>query len=170
MKRLHVVCAAVAAMVAVASAAEAQVQVGIGAGPSFPIGDYADHASTGFNVQGGVRVGIPLFPVAARADALYNQWAGEDGNDNVLGGALAAELALPGVVFTPYFLAGAGVYRVSIAHGDHRDEETKAGFNAGLGARFGLGGLGVFAEARLHATSVDGESVQFIPVTFGVRF
>lgn len=170
MKRCIVFGMALALGLAAAADAEAQVQMGVGGGPSFPIGDFSDEVDPGFNVQVGARVGIPLFPLGVRVDGLYNRWSGADGNSNVLGGTAAAELGLPGIVISPYFLGGAGYYRTSIAHGDHKDEENGVGYTAGLGARFGLLGYGVFAEARLHHVPVHGESVQFIPVTFGVNF
>lgn len=170
MKRTIVFGMALAVGLAAAAEAGAQVQMGIGGGPSFPVGDLADEADPGFNVQVGARVGIPLFPVGVRVDGLYNRWSGHDGNSNVLGGTAAAELSLPGIIISPYFLAGPGYYRASVAHGDHQDEESGVGYTAGLGARFGLLGYGVFAEARLHHMPVHGESIQFIPVTFGINF
>jgi hypothetical protein len=170
MKRVLVCSLALACTVAAAPAAVAQVQIGVGGGPSFPVGGFADRVDPGFNVQAGLRLGIPLLPVAARVDGFYNQWSAAAGNDNVLGGAASAELALPGLLFTPYFVAGPGIYYTSILSGDVRTGDTRPGFNAGLGARLGLMGMGAFAEARLHHVSLAGESVQFIPITLGVRF
>jgi hypothetical protein len=170
MKRNLVCTLALAVGLAGASAVDAQVQILVGGGPSFPTGDFADITSAGFNVQAGARIGFPLLPVAARVDGLFNQWSADGLTDRVVGGTAAAELAFPGILFVPYFLAGPGIYHVSLDTGDGSATDTRAGFNAGLGARLGLMGLGVFAEARLHHVSLEGSSIQFIPVTLGVRF
>jgi hypothetical protein len=156
--------AAVLGLVAVESS-EAQVSVGIGAGPAFADG------STGFNAQLSLGMGMGMLPVGLRIDGLWAQWPSEGtGNDRVLAGIANAELAFPGVFFSPYFLAGAGVYNTDVQHGNHRDQETGLGFNAGLGARFGLAGLGAFAETRVHFIRGDHENIQLIPITVGIRF
>jgi hypothetical protein len=151
--------------------AAAQIGIGIGGGPSFPTGHYADEASAGYNVQVSLGLGVPLLPFGLRADGFLNQFPSDlEGNDRILGGTLNAELYFPSPMISPYFIGGVGMYNTSVTHGNHRDEGTNLGFNAGLGVRFNLLAFGAFAEVRAHHVTGDHEATQFIPLTIGLRF
>jgi hypothetical protein len=156
---------------ALPQAAAAQIGIGIGGGPSFPTGEYGEDASAGWNVQATLGIGVPMLPFGLRADGFLNQFPSElEGNDRILGGTLNAELYFPSPMISPYFTGGVGMYNVDITHGNHRDQETALGFNAGLGVRFNLLAFGAFLETRAHHVNTDHESTQFIPITFGLRF
>jgi hypothetical protein len=168
-KKIGVFLSAAAFTVFAATAAEAQVSMGVGGGPAFAGGD---QSGTGWHAQLSLGMGMPMLPVGLRVDGLWAQWPGDGATDRMLGGTANAELAFPGVLFSPYFLGGVGLYNTRIQHGHATpDEDTGIGFNAGLGARFGFGGLAAFAETRVHFVNTDhAGSVQMIPLTFGIRF
>jgi len=47
------------------------------------------------------------------------------------------------------------------------------GFNAGLGATFGVGPIAMFFESRYHSISrnaAKGGVIQFVPITLGLMF
>jgi hypothetical protein len=129
---------------------------------------------SGYHGRVGVEVGIPMFPLAFRADGAlhrFNRSGTEEGSMNQVDGALSAVLKLGGIGLGPYLLAGIGKYRQ-----DYSDEwalgdaETVTGYHAGFGVTLGLLGKGVFAEARLVSLSVDTGNARYFPLTVGVRF
>jgi hypothetical protein len=191
MKTLSRVCV-IAAALAVASVTivHAQVRGIAGAGLSFPIGDFADENGGGAQSGGGnVLVGVEWLPTGRnfglRADGNYTQFCttfcDEIGGDldvkyQVLNANLSGILDLPigtaGNVH-PYLLAGAGIYRHRL-HGDDvssaaDDAVTDFGLSAGLGLNVQVGRIGLFAEGRFHDVLADGDDLQYVPVTLGVR-
>jgi hypothetical protein len=88
-------------------------------------------------------------------------------------GALANLVyAFPGTTAKPYLVAGAGFYSTkSMFSGSKAD--TDWGFNAGVGATFGLGPFATFIESRYHSISRSADKggvIQYVPVTFGLLF
>ncbi len=112
--------------------------------------------------------------MGVRADLLYQQFADEhSGNFREYGGLLNGTIGLPLGIARPYAIAGVGLINhnpPSEDHGDHAHEGeggTEFAWNVGGGIRFGLGGLNVFAEARLLDA---GAGHRAVPITFGISF
>jgi opacity protein-like surface antigen len=156
-----------------ASSADAQVNFAIGGGPTIGIGDLGDATDMGYHGQLSVGFGVPVLPVGLRADGMFTRlpFAGEgDGNFQVLSGTLNAVLNIPSVGITPYVIGGVGFYNTKFDMDEVDSEsETDVGVNVGAGVRFGLPGLGVFVEGRLHNIFGDGDSVRMVPITLGIR-
>jgi hypothetical protein len=161
-----VAAVAAVALVAFSTEAAAQVRLSVAGGPSFATN--ADHLDTGYHVQVGADMGLPLLPFGIRLDGAYNRFPEEHGNTNVFHGSLAGVFNIPLVLATPYLIGGVGAYASrDEAHGDNR--ETNLGYNVGAGVRLPLPGLSVFAEARFHAPFEGGE-LRFVPLSLGFRF
>jgi hypothetical protein len=161
-----VVAIVAVAMAASATDAAAQVRFSIAGGLSFPTGDH--HLDTGYHVQVGADVGMPLLPVGLRLDGAFNRFNEDHGHYQVLNGSASAVLNIPLVVATPYLIGGIGIYSAEDeAHGEER--ETSLGLNVGAGVRVPLPGLSVFAEARLHRP-FDEHQLRFVPLSIGFRF
>lgn len=169
------------AIAASAAPASAQVELSIAGGPSLPLGDFGDVVGTGFHGQASLRLSLPLLPVSARVDGLFNQFPMEigDADMRVLAGSVNAVLSLPSVGITPYLIGGVGLYNSRLSGGDGTepalpesdgDSTTDFGANIGAGVSVGLPGLSVFGEARLHNIFGDGGSTRFVPISVGLRF
>lgn len=165
------------ALGAAAAPAAAQMRpftIGIQGGPTLARGELAEEANTGYNVQGSLGLNIPLLPVGARADLLWQEFTDEQsGRFREVGGMVNGMLSLPLPLLRPYVLAGVGTfYHTSpeSQHGDHAHaggSETTFGWGAGAGLQIGLLGLGAVAEARY----IDaGGEFQSIPLSIGIRF
>jgi hypothetical protein len=163
-----VAVAAAATLAFSAADASAQVRLSLAAGPSFPGGEHADEHSleNGFHVKLAGELAPTQLPFGIRLDGTFNRFKEDDDNVDVLAGTANALFNLPGAGFAPYFLAGAGVYSIA----DHGERETKFGLNAGVGARFAVGGLGLYLEGRLHEVLGMDDSFRVIPVSIGIRF
>jgi hypothetical protein len=170
MTRQFKVAAAVAfAAVALSAAdASAQVRLSLGAGPSSPMGEHADEhgLESGFHVMLAGELGVPMLPFGVRLDGTFNRFTEDGDNVDVLSGVANALFNIPMVGLSPYVLAGGGLFRIA----DHGESETRFGLNAGVGARFGVGGLGVFLEARVQEVLGMGDSFRIVPVSIGIRF
>ena len=191
MKSISRLClVAVALAIAPVATAHAQFRGIAGAGLSFPMGDFADENGGGAQSGGGnFLVGAEWLPTGQnfglRVDGDYTRFCttfcDETGGDldvkyQVLNANLSGILDLPvgttGNVH-PYLLAGAGIYRHRL-HGDDvasaaDDAVTDFGLSAGLGLNVQVGRIGLFAEGRFHNVLADGDDLQYVPVTLGVR-
>lgn len=183
--RALVVAGLAAAVAAVPATAHAQFKLGLSVGATLPSGDLADGVEWGYHVQGSLSAGAPLVPLGLRIDGMFNSFPGKGdgaGDFRVMGVNANAVYKLPGIAARPYIIGGLGFYN-SKPTGDGTDgiDATNAlGFNVGGGIEFGLAGFATFAEARYHAvpsgykvSTVLGDAetdVQFIPITFGIRF
>lgn len=173
MKRTIQAVAAAFALFAFALPAHAQkpISVGISAGATMPTGDLSNSTNTGFNVTGTLAFHAPMMPIGLRADVAYNQLGIKNISDNVNVTSVTGNVtyALPGVMVSPYAIAGVGMYHVgSSAPGSTSD--NKFGFNAGVGARFSLSGFSTFLEARYNKVNSDAGNFSYVPVTFGIMF
>jgi hypothetical protein len=172
----NTVLAALSLLVALSLPASANAQTGfsLGAGPSFPLDHLAEEANTGFHLQGSVGLGLPLLPIGARADLIWQQFPDvHEGNFTALGGLLNATLALPMPMASPYLIGGVGLMHYDepeVDHGGHTHEGesgTDFAFGIGAGLQLRLFGLGGFIEARY----LDwGHGNSAIPVTIGLSF
>jgi opacity protein-like surface antigen len=173
-KRLMLAALAMAFAAAPAYAQMRPFQIGLGGGPSIATGDFADEAETGYNVQASLGLSIPLIPIGARADLLWQESPdAEDGTFRQIGGMLNGILGLSLIVAKPYVLAGVGMIHHSapdeahIGHTHEGEDGTSTAFNVGAGLELGLLGLAGFGEVRYLDA---GEGRTSIPVTVGIRF
>lgn len=175
--------AAVAVFVAVsvalmpAAPAAGQVSLSVAGGPSFPVGHLGDEFDLGYHIQASAGLSVPL-PVGLRVDAAWNRFPETGGAFNSISGSVNGILGLGGIGFSPYLIAGLGIYNSRVSHDDdddpghdHGDESTtNLGANFGAGVRLPLPGLTLFLEARLHNLFSEGEQTRFIPLSFGFSF
>ena len=162
---------AVIAVVMLGAAAPASAQLGwsVGGGPTFDVG--TDGVGNGFNAMAGAELGLPLLPLSVRFDGMLNRLKldGIDGSYQTLSASANAIFRMGPGGITPYLIGGVGYYQTKTSVDGAGDaEQSHWGVNGGAGIRLGLGSLGVFGEARVHATK-DGET-RLAPVTVGVRF
>lgn len=162
----------VATMVLAASASAASAQIGLAAagGPTVALGALGDAVDMGYHAQLSASLSVPLLPLSARVDAMFNQFpqTGVDHNVRMLSGSVNAILSIPSILITPYLIGGVGAYRSSgtAAAGS----STDFGANLGGGLRLGLPGLSVFGEARVHSLFNEGDATRFAPISLGIRF
>jgi opacity protein-like surface antigen len=157
-----------------ASSAAKPISFGIAAGATIPTSDLSDIESTGYNVLGTVGFATPTLPVSFRLDAAYNQLSGKsisgvdlpDAKIWSFTGNVVYSVPLQQSV-RPYLLGGLGLYNSKAGSGD---SSTDFGFNVGGGITIPLSGFNTFVEARYNRVSVDGGSLQFVPITVGVMF
>jgi hypothetical protein len=159
-----VLTALVAARCAVAQA----VRIGVGAGVIAPAGNAAISDNAGWHVLGKVAVDVPLSPVSLRVDGLYGQTGHPGGvaGHTSIGGALASlvwHIPTEAPQVKPYFLAGAGVYRVK----PDTVAITRFAFGVGGGVAFGHAPVHFSVEGRYLSVRASGgtRDFNFIPVT-----
>lgn len=195
-QRAFVLCAVIAGLALFTSPGIAQVrpwQVALGAGPSFPVGDLADEAQTGYHVQGSVLYALARLPVDLRADLVFqNMYSVEREStiDRSLGGEWYRQLS--GIVSVKYAVDAGSLHPYGLLgtawgrewHDDRTywtDRQTSLNFNVGAGLDFPLLGAGGFVEVR-YLNLFGGEplatrppavypEVDFrtLPITVGVR-
>ena len=169
---LKVFACSAALFVAPLAVSHAQAKFDIAAGLSLPTGDLSNAVQSGYNVGLGLEIQPPLAPVGFRAEGAWNQFGGKSGGPNwrILSGTANLVYSLMGTPLGgPYLIGGLGVYNNHVDLAGSSDE-TKVGFNAGGGFRFGLSGFSAFAEARYHYQKIGNGTASYIPITFGVTF
>jgi hypothetical protein len=160
--------AGLALFTAPASAQFRPWEISIAGGPTLATGNFADIANTGYHVQGSFGIGIPLFPVGLRADAIWQEMPADPGEGmyKQVGGIANVTLGMPLILIEPYVLGGIGFFRQDVPN-DAVESTTETGFNVGAGLEAGLLGLKGFAEVRYLDA---GNDVRTIPITVGIRF
>jgi opacity protein-like surface antigen len=156
---------------------------GVSAGAAVPTGDLGDFASTGFSVDGVVTLRVPTLPVSFRGEVGYTRFGFKDVDDanlRFISGVANVVFSFPAVptaVVRPYIIGGVGAYNGKIGGDAFEDEDeeltessTEFGFNVGAGIEIPLSGLTGFGEVRFTSVRGDGESANFIPIRFGIRF
>ena len=151
-------------------------------GVALPTGDTGDGVNTGYDVGGAVDYQVPLSPLGIRGELTYASFGAKDetGVDDAdlsdlgINANVVLRMPNPGSPVRPYLTAGPsfGRIKVSASSGDVdvSASENHFGFNIGGGIDFALGGLGTRLDARHRRISVDGGSIQYIPITFGITF
>jgi opacity protein-like surface antigen len=150
-------------------------------GVALPTGDTGDGVSTGYDVGGAVDYQVPLSPLGIRGEVTYASFSAKDDiaddadlSDLGINANVVLRMPNPGSPVHPYLTAGPsfGRIKVSASSGgvDVSASENHFGFNVGGGIDFALGGLGTRLDARYRRISVEGGSIQYIPITFGITF
>jgi opacity protein-like surface antigen len=147
------------------------VDFGVYGGISAPMGDFGDAADAGFHVGGQVEFGLMAVPLAVRGDLAFNQFGITDFDESfrIIYGTVSAVYDLVPGPARIYLLGGLGLYNLDVT-GVDVDSETEFGISIGAGAEFGLGQLRGFAEAKFKNVFTEGDNLQFIPLSVGVRF
>lgn len=171
---------AVACIAVAASGAQAQAynpfEIGASGGVAFPTGDLSNRVNTGYNIAivGGYH--SQYSPIGVRAEAAWNQFglSNTNGNINIPAFTGNVEFSLPlGTSFSPYVIGGAGLYRPSadLSGVGSSNAENDFGWNIGGGIKLPFStSFKTFIEARYNAVSVNGGTLSFVPLTFGVLF
>jgi hypothetical protein len=143
------------------------IDIGIAGGPTIPLGSLGDETDTGLHFRGSFGLEIPLLPIGARADLLWQRFPHhDDGAVTTLGGLLNATLRMPFPIIRPYGIAGVGYMRHSEPHGGHTDDFDEFAFALGAGVGLRLMGFGGFVEARY----LDWGRARSVPLTIGITF
>jgi hypothetical protein len=186
------------AMFSGAAASHAQISSPIGfgfvGGSSSPAGSLSDLAKSGWHAGAFVELSLPVVPVGFRLEGAWHQFGDkpEAGGGGTTGARVAAVTlnatytVLPLPIIKPYLIGGVGEYSARLTTLDQTvldqggpvgqadvirtSTQTKFGINAGAGVRVQLGGFAAFVEARWHDIYTSGNSIQMVPVSFGLRF
>jgi len=145
----------------------------LGGGGVKPTGTYGQADNMGWQLQGGLEVGVPHSPVAVRADLMYGETSHQGSipfsTGTKLSGLSADAVYHIGGSMVPvklYVLAGLGYHHVDL----DAASESDFSWNAGGGLRVGLGPMNVFMEARYTSILMNGGSLNFFPITGGLEF
>jgi hypothetical protein len=197
MRRSFIV--ALAAVAAVVAPARAQVPLvpgafSIAAGLATPVAVGADVMKAGFTGEVGYRIGLPLLPIALRAEASYTQFGGNAAGGSVAGinvassgkvsvmsygGALELTV-LPLVLARGYVLASAGYTQTKgdfwFGGSSTATSTSSNGLGYGVGAGFEfhlpvLPVVGVEARYRFATNALGGRGGLFyLPITARMTF
>jgi hypothetical protein len=180
LKRSLFLAIAAIALVAAPRVSHAQLgmlkpfQLGVAGGGSLPMSDLSNTAKTGYNGTVALGINLPFIPVGLRVDGAYNGFA-----EKAAGGAKLHVMSatgnvvwrLPSIGLSPYLIGGAGLYMPTVtAPGFASVTENHFGWNAGAGINLPLTVFKAFVEARYNRISVNGSSIEFVPVTVGIMF
>lgn len=179
MKR-SLVFALVASVVLFSMPASAQLSVlkpislGIAGGGSLPMSDMKEGSNTGYNGTLALGIKLPVIPVGLRIDGALNHFGTKvgDGTLTMISGTANLTYSLPSIGVSPYVIGGAGVYS-SVASVEGLPSSARSndfGWNAGVGVNLPLTVFKAFVEARYNSVSVEGGSLEFVPLTFGIMF
>lgn len=161
------------------------VSIGFGGGMSVPVSDAGDAFKNGFNVQGFARLNLKALPIAPRFDLNYQKFdldpqsvAGVVGTNQILAGLANVQINLMPGAIRPYVLAGLGAYSLkteTTGLGGTSQSDIRFGINGGAGLVLKLGAVSAYIEGRVDNVFTEKgliapESIQVVPVTFGVVF
>lgn len=177
-------CAAVVAAPASLVAQNARpISVGVSGGLSLPMGDIGNAYSSGYSVAGHVFL-APASRTALgfRGDISYDSWGSKTSLPG--GDATFTSMAFLGNVLLkggdaasmkrPYLVAGAGMVRskakISGASSGLSSSSSDLAVQGGVGMEFALSGFSTFAEVKYVNAFLDGGSLNYVPITFGIKF
>ena len=158
-------------------AAQAQttrtVSVGLSGGLSLPMGDLGDAADAGYNATAHVYYMPSSMKAAFRGDVSYDSWKVKSASSVSLSslgftGNGIFYLGETTAAMRPYLLAGGGMYRTKSSV-EGSASNTDPGIQGGLGLSFALSGFNTFLEAKYVNVFSDGNSTNFVPISFGIR-
>lgn len=158
------------------------VSVGVSGGLSLPMGDLGDAADAGYNVTGHIYFKPSTMKLALRGDVSYDSWKAKSSTSIVDASTSTMGFTGNGIIYMgestaamrPYLLAGGGMFRTkskaSVGSVSSSSTSTDPAIQGGVGVSFNLSGFSTFLEARYVNVFGDGSSMNFVPITFGVRF
>jgi opacity protein-like surface antigen len=148
-------------------------QLGVAGGAAQPMSDLKTGSNMGYNGTVAMGINLPFLPVGLRVDGAYNQFGQKAGGAklHILSATGNVVLRLPSMGLSPYLIGGAGMYIPTVeAAGLPSASENHFGWNAGAGVSLPLTFVKAFVEARYNRISVNGSSMEFVPLTFGIMF
>lgn len=145
------------------------LSLGIAGGLAIPARGLADATERGWSAE--LRLGVRIIgPIRLQGEVGLSNLPGRQ---LVLATAprhrisrVAVELRLGGRT-GPYLLAGGGGYRFEAPWPGEPERATIRGVNAGAGVAFGLGGLRIFLEGRMH--NFDYKNGLYAPLLIGIE-
>ena len=167
------------------------ISFGIGGGVSVPVSDVKSALDNGFAGQGFIRFGPPGTPFAARLDFTFQSFdlksvktsssastTTQGGTSQVFGGLAQMQFDLMHGPIRPYLLAGIGAYNVNVDPDDPNTASTsdmRFGINGGAGLAVQVSVIRLYIEGRVDNVYtqeglIDANSIQTIPVTFGIAY
>ncbi len=173
---LGVAGVAVASRTSIAQSDESArtIRIGISAGITWPESDLSATADAGYNGTLSLFVTPQSLPLGLRFDGGYNRF------DFQTGGGGVRVLSATGNVFfstsiksmlSPYIVGGGGLYNVGYRYQSLANSSiSHFGFNIGGGIKLPLEGFDALLEARYNRVNVNGGTISFVPVTFGISF
>jgi len=179
LKRSLFLAIATIALVAAPRVSNAQLgvlkpfSIGIAGGAAQPMSDLKTSSNLGYNGTVAMGINLPFIPVGLRVDGAYNQFGQKTGGTklHVMSATGNVVWKLPNIGVAPYLIGGAGLYIPTVtASGLPSASENHFGWNAGAGVNLPLTVVKAFVEARYNSVSVNGGTMQFVPLTFGIMF
>jgi hypothetical protein len=180
--RSVVLGAVLLASVGAAPAVAQGAKFSVGGGLTLPLSDLGDATSTGFHGLAAVSFVPTGSPVGVQVDGMFQRLGVDD--DPVLGEVDANFQIIQGTANAvykfqtseatrvhPYLIGGVGLYNYKFTGDDVGDDSSESdfGINAGAGFDFMAGAVGIFVEGRFHNVFAEGDNLNFIPITVGVR-
>jgi hypothetical protein len=147
--------------------------IGVAGGAAQPMSDLSTSNNMGYNGTVALAINLPFIPVGLRVDGAYNQFGQKNGGikTHIMSATGNVVWKLPSVGVSPYLIGGAGMYIPTVeAPGLPSTSENHFGWNAGAGISLPLTVFKTFVEARYNAVSVNGGTLKYVPVTFGIMF
>lgn len=150
------------------------VNFGISGGLTMPTGQFGDFFNSGYNVSGMLQFQGPMWPVAIRVEAQYQDFGAKGGidvNSKTIGGLANLLYYIPtSSIVRPYLTGGLGYFHVKVDGGEESASENDLGYDLGGGLEFRLTGMSTFVEANWQAIRMDGESLNSFPIRVGIKF
>ncbi len=177
--------AATAAALALPNISVAQsrpVTFGVSGGASIPTTNLSNSVDLGYSLAGHLYLHpAPMGQLYLRGDVSYDRWNGKNSSNSHISslgvvGNILVPFAPDMTVARPYFLAGAGLYRLDAsvtAVGSTvtlSSNSNNFGIQVGGGFEFKLSELSTFLEAKYVNVRNNGNNSGYVPITFGVRF
>jgi hypothetical protein len=168
------VAVAARASFAQSSESEKTFRIGISAGVTWPESDLSTTTNTGYNGTLSLFVTPQSLPLGLRFDAGYNRFDFQTGGGGVrvvsATGNLFFNMPITSML-SPYIIGGGGLYNVGYQYPTLGNSSvTHFGFNIGGGIKLPLEGFDALFEARYNRVNVNGGTIGYVPVTFGISF
>ena len=156
------------------------ISLGISGGLSLPMGNLSDNVDAGYNGTGHLYFKPSTMKLALRGDVGYDSWKAKSSVVNANFSSLSFTgngifyLGESTAAMRPYLLVGGGMYRTkssaSVSGVSTSFTSSDPGIQGGLGMSFNLSGFNTFLEAKYINVFGDGDNLNYVPITFGIRF
>ena len=172
MKRI-VLWGALAFLAAAPLSAQRPWTFGVAGGLSVPTGRLDQSVNSGWHIAGSAALGSLMQPLGVRAELSVHRLGFEAPVVGVQHWTTALTLngtyrpPMTDSPWSPYLIAGLGLYHVRCTPGGSCNDNTGLGWNAGAGVKANVMGLQAFLETRYHAAR---GGPKFVPITVGVLF